>query len=94
MNDISIGRRNLLKFLGASAGLAMLPDPVKSAPAAPKDKNFIYCLNTATIREQNLGLVGELEAASAAGFDAVEIWMDTLQQYIDKGGKLSDIKKD
>ena len=93
MNDITLGRRNLLKFLGASAGLAMLPDFVKSAPAAPKDKNFIYCLNTATIREQNLGLVGELEAASAAGFDAVEIWMDTLQQYIDKGGKLSDIKK-
>jgi 2-keto-myo-inositol isomerase len=93
MNDITLGRRNLLKFFGASAGLTVFPGFVKSMPAASADKNFIYCLNTATIREQNLGLVGELEAASAAGFDAVEIWMDTLQQYIDKGGKISDLKK-
>lgn len=93
MNDFSTGRRDLLKFLGASAGLSMLPKFVKSVPAAPKDKKFIYCLNTATIREQHLGLVGELEAASSAGFDAVEIWMDTLQEYVDNGGKLSDLKK-
>ena len=93
MNDITIGRRNLLKLLGASAGLAVLPGFVKSMPAPWADKNFIYCLNTATIREQNLGLVGELEVASAAGFDGVEIWMDTLQAYIDKGGKLPDLRK-
>src|SRR5687767_13444361 len=88
-----IGRRDLLKFLGASAGLAALPDYVKSMPARRADKNFIYCLNTATIREHNLGLVVELEAASAAGFQGVEIWMDTLQKYIDTGGKLTDLKK-
>jgi sugar phosphate isomerase/epimerase len=93
MNDITIGRRNLLKFLGASAGLAMLPGFAKSTPEAQNNKNFIYCLNTATIREQRLGLIGELEAASAAGFDAVEIWMDTLQQYLEKGGRLSELKK-
>jgi 2-keto-myo-inositol isomerase len=86
-------RRDLLKFLGASAGLTALPDFVKSMPAPRADKNFIYCLNTATIREHNLGLVGELEAASSAGFDGVEIWMDTLQKYIDTGGKLADLKK-
>lgn len=88
-----IGRRDLLKFIGASAGLAVLPDYVKSMPASKADKHFLYCLNTATIREHNLGLVGELEAASAAGFDGVEIWMDTLQTYLDKGGKLPDLKK-
>ena len=88
-----IGRRDLLKFIGASAGLAILPDYVKSTPARHADKHFRYCLNTATIREHNLGLVGELEAASAAGFDGVEIWMDTLQTYLDKGGKLPDLKK-
>ena len=93
MNDITIGRRKLLKFLGASAGLSILPGFVKSTPLPRADKNFIYCLNTATIREHNLGMVGELEVASAAGFDGVEIWMDTLQAYIDKGGKLPDLKK-
>ena len=89
---MNTGRRNLLKFFAASAGLAMLPDFVKAMPAG-KNKNFIYCLNTATIKEQHLGLFGELEVASAAGFDAVEIWMDTLQEYVDKGGKLSDVPK-
>lgn len=92
MNNSTIGRRDLLKFLGASAGLAALPGFVKTMPRAA-DKNFIYSLNTATIREHNLGLVGELEAASAAGFDGVEIWMDTLQRYVDNGGTLSDLKK-
>ena len=93
MNDITFRRRRLLKLLGASAGLAVLPGFVRSTTFLPANKNFIYCLNTATIREHNLGLIGELEAAAAAGFDAVEIWMDTLQQYIDKGGKLADLKK-
>ncbi|HUQ66267.1 MAG TPA: sugar phosphate isomerase/epimerase family protein [Flavitalea sp.] len=88
-----VNRRDLLKYFTASAGLAALPTFVKSMPAVHKDKNFIYCLNTATIREHHLGLTGELEAASAGGFDAVEIWMDTLQTFIDKGGKLADIRK-
>jgi 2-keto-myo-inositol isomerase len=88
-----IGRRDLLKLLGASAGLAVVPGFVKSMPPPKGNKNFIYSLNTATIREQNLGLIGELETAAAAGFDGVEIWMDTLQAYIDKGGSLADLKK-
>lgn len=93
MHQANINRRKLLKLFGASAGLALIPDFVKAMPIPQADKNFVYCLNTATIREHNLGLVGELETASAAGFNAVEIWMDTIQAYIDKGGKLSDIRK-
>lgn len=89
----TIDRRKLLKVFGASAGLSILPDFVKAAPAPEAGKNFIYCLNTATIREHRLGLVGELEAASAAGYNGVEIWMDTLQAYLDKGGKTADLKK-
>src|SRR5690349_2825357 len=93
MHQSQISRRQLLKFLGATTALASLPGFVKSMPAPKPDKNFIYCLNTATIKQQHLGLIGELETASAAGFDAVEIWMDTLQEYLDKGGKLADIPK-
>lgn len=93
MNVSSINRRKLLKLLGASTGLSLLPDFVKSMPARTADKNFIYCLNTATIREHKLGLIGELEAASAAGFNGVEIWMETLQTYLDKGGKPAELRK-
>jgi 2-keto-myo-inositol isomerase len=70
-----------------------LPDFVTAMPKSLAGKKFIYCLNTATIREHNLGMVGELEAASAAGFNGVEIWMNTLQEYLDKGGKIGDLRK-
>ncbi|MBL7698193.1 MAG: sugar phosphate isomerase/epimerase [Chitinophagaceae bacterium] len=93
MSARTIDRRKLFKLFGASASLTLLPDFLGAMSAPAKDKNFIYCLNTATIREHNLGLVGELEAASAAGYDGVEIWMDTLQAYLDKGGKLADLRK-
>lgn len=50
-------------------------------------------MNTATIRGHKLGMVRELEVISKAGFTGVEIWMDTLQEYIDKGGSLADLEK-
>ena len=47
----------------------------------------------ATIRGHNLGFIKELEIASQAGFKAVEIWMDSLQSYLEKGGSLKEAKK-
>ena len=47
----------------------------------------------ATIRGHKLGLVKELETASKAGFQGVEIWMDSFQAYLEKGGTLNDLKK-
>ena len=55
--------------------------------------NFTFCLNTSTIREQNLGLMGEIETAAKAGYDGIEIWVRTLEDYIKKGGNLRDVKK-
>lgn len=94
MQQKTFGRRKLLQFLGASAGLAFIPGMIKAkstVPAAGKD--FIYCLNTATIMGQNLGMVRELEVASKAGFAGVEIWMNTLQSYLEKGGSAAELKK-
>src|SRR5690349_23347598 len=90
-----ISRRKILQLFGASAGTVLLPSVGKSTTlAAPSVKSsFTYCLNMATIRGHNLGFVKELETASKAGFHSVEIWIDTLQTYLDKGGTLSDAKK-
>lgn len=90
----SISRRRLLQFISASAATAVLPRIGKSTPtAAPKASlSFTYCLNTATIRGHNLGLVKELETASKAGFQSVEIWIDSLQTYLDSGGRLNELK--
>jgi sugar phosphate isomerase/epimerase len=42
---------------------------------------------------QKLGLIKELEVASAAGFQHCEIWVPTLEAYLKSGGTLSDAKK-
>lgn len=71
----------------------MLPRITHAEPVVRKSKSFIPCLNMATIRGHNLGFVKELETASKAGFRAVEIWMDTLQKYLQGGGTLADARR-
>ena len=93
MNPTMIHRRKLLKLIGATAGLAFLPDALLAEKSRPFNNNFRYCLNTATIRGHKLGMVKELEVISGAGFQGAEIWMDTLQEYIAKGGSLRELKK-
>ncbi len=69
-----------------------------SAIAAPAPKpttqsGFRYCLNTSTIRGQELGIEKEVDVAATAGYDAIEPWIPTLRQFVEKGGKLSDLRK-
>ena len=88
-----INRRDVLKGLGAAAGLSILPGFSKADHTNKAAKSFTYCLNMATVRGHNLGFIKELEVASKAGFEGVEIWIDTLQAYLDKGGTLKDAKR-
>jgi 2-keto-myo-inositol isomerase len=88
----SLSRRKLLQFIGASAGLAFVPSILKSSPSAPFNPKFRYCLNTATIRAHKLGMVKELEMIAKAGYQGVEIWVDTLQEYVSGGGKLNELR--
>lgn len=52
-----------------------------------------YCLNTSTIRGQNLGLVAEIELAAKAGYDGIEPWIRQIEDYQRSGGTLSDLSK-
>ena len=88
-----INRRELLKAMGATTALPFLPAFAKAIAPYKPAHSFSYCLNMATIRGHKLGFIKELEVAAAAGFSGVEIWMDTLQTYLDKGGTLKDAKK-
>lgn len=87
-----------MKLMAGSAGLLAVPGLTYSTAAtvAPKPKaakDFIPCLNMATIMGQNLGFIKELETASKGGFRAVEIWIPTLQKYLDNGGTLKEAAK-
>ncbi len=89
-----MNRRQLLKISGAIAGLAVVPRSILSIPKNNlPPAHFTYCLNMATIRGHKLGFARELEVASKAGFHGVEIWLDSLQNYVTNGGVLKDIKK-
>ncbi|CAN5389537.1 sugar phosphate isomerase/epimerase [soil metagenome] len=91
---MSTNRRQVIKVLGASVGMSLLPFSSQSKPAPDSsNSHFTYCLNMSTIREHKLGFVKELEIASKAGFPSVEIWVNTLEAYLNQGGTLADARK-
>jgi sugar phosphate isomerase/epimerase len=93
----SVSRRDLLTAAGLMCGTGLAGAiPVVAAaadPARSKDKPFGFSLNTSTIRGQELGIVREVEIAAQAGYDAIEPWMGTLDDYVKKGGSLKDLGK-
>ena len=54
---------------------------------------FRYGLNTSTIQGQKLSLVEEIEIAAAAGYQAIEPWIDEIERYVEGGGSLPDLKR-
>ena len=82
-------RREALTSILAVSGTSVLPDKI----AKEKAGSFIYSLNMSTLRGHKLGFRKELEVASKAGYGSVEIWINTLQDYLKTGGTLSDAKK-
>lgn len=52
---------------------------------------FRYCLNTSTIRGQNLSLVEELEITAKAGYQGVEPWINEIDKYVEQGGALKEL---
>ncbi len=89
-----MNRRNIIKG-GIASALAIPAMPVfaREESAKKKKHNFTFCLNTSTIRKQNIGLLNEIETASKVGFDGIEIWMRTLEDFLEKGGTTADVRK-
>lgn len=88
-----MNRRYLLQLIGTGAGASLLPGLAKANPGSLPNAPFVYCLNMATIRGHNLGFAKELEVAAKAGFRAVEIWMDSLQIFLNKGSTLTEARQ-
>ncbi len=95
MSKPEISRRKALQFIGASAGMSVVTKTSANfgETISMKKPAFTLCLNMATIRGHNLGFVKELETAATAGFRSVEIWIDSLQTYLNNGGTIAEAKK-
>jgi sugar phosphate isomerase/epimerase len=89
MAEPNLTRRQTLASLTSLATTSVVP--VSSTQKAPAP--FTLCLNLSTIRGQNRGFVKELEIASQAGFRSVEIWINTLQDYLKTGATPAQAKR-
>ncbi len=84
---------------GVLLGAAVVGEEVgvtaeSASPATQKEgRPFRYCLNTSTIRGQKLGLLKEIELVARAGYDAIEPWVRDIQDYVQNGGKLTELRK-
>jgi sugar phosphate isomerase/epimerase len=94
MRDPHISRRDFVATAGAAVGLVLAGrSPLRATSGQDESGRFRYCLNTSTIRGQKLGLAREVEVAAEAGYDAIEPWIASLQEYVGAGGKLADLRK-
>jgi len=82
--------------VGAAAAGAKLGEAAGVQPKArprPANEPFGYCLNTSTIRGNQLDVVQVVAAAGKAGFHAIEPWITELDAYTKGGGSLKDLGK-
>ena len=99
MHGRSLTRRRAFTRMGFLAGATLALGPSFNAGAAgPGDAAkipapFLFCLNTATIRGHKLGIVREIEMASKAGYDGIEPWVDSVQEFVKAGGSLKDLRQ-
>jgi 2-keto-myo-inositol isomerase len=52
---------------------------------------FVYCLNTSTIRPTPL--LKKIAIAGKAGFTAIEPWNDEITEYLQQGGSIAELKQ-
>jgi sugar phosphate isomerase/epimerase len=91
---LGMSRRALIggtsSFLASSAVRAI---PCNSVEIAIRANQLSFCLNTATIRGQNLPLDQQLKIAKEAGYDGIEPWLGDMDKYVASGKSLADLGK-
>jgi len=89
----SFSRREALVVAGTCLGAAMAARPAAAAELASPPAPLRYCLNTGTIRGQKLSLPEQVAVTAQAGYSGIEPWLGDVQQYVEKGGSLADLRK-
>jgi sugar phosphate isomerase/epimerase len=91
-----ISRRAWLATAGAASAAPLV---VREAAAVadqahrPADEPFGYCLNTSTIRGQNVPIARTVALAAMAGYRGLEPWVSELDDHVKAGGSLDDLGK-
>jgi len=96
VTDRCISRRQLLAATASgvvAAGLAPLAAESETKGGGRSPAPFRYCLNTGTIRGHKRSLEQEIEIAANAGYDAIEVWIDRINDFRRRGGSTKDLRK-
>lgn len=91
-----MNRRDFLQSVGlatAATAISATPSSAQSAerPYQNGKSPFPLCMNTSTIRPTPIE--EKIDACGKAGFDALELWTQDLEQYRDAGKDVADLKK-
>lgn len=90
---MEVSRRTCLSGLGALAAASFVSLPELAASEKPSGLRTVrYCLNTSTIRGQNLPLEQEVDMIAAAGYNGIEPWIREIETYQQSGKSLKDLK--
>jgi sugar phosphate isomerase/epimerase len=91
----ALGSSGLIVTAALTGSKAAAAEAVSASARAETKMSspFVFCLNTSTIRGQKLGIAKEIEVAAEAGFQAIEPWVGTIEDYTKGGGSLKDLKK-
>ena len=91
----ALHRREWLAAAGLAAGAVIVPSVARSddPPAQAARDGWQLCFNTSTIMGQKVPLPDEIDLIAAAGFQAVEPWIREIEQYVQGGGSLPDLRK-
>ncbi len=90
---MTLSRREFIAAPIVAGAAAATGTNLAASTAGKEAPKFRYCLNTSTIRGQNLGIVKEVELAAKAGYDGIEPWIRELEAYVKEGGSLKDLGK-
>ncbi|MFN3189271.1 MAG: sugar phosphate isomerase/epimerase family protein [Aureliella sp.] len=78
----------------ANAGFNPHSDQSDADKASLESPKFRYCLNTSTINGSKVPIREQLQIASKAGYDSVELWLRDIRRFTDEGGTLTDLRKE
>ena len=78
MTDSMITRRKALTAMALGTAATLLPNWASSSDLNLKS-SFRYCLNTSTISGKSKGILHDIEIASKAGYNGIEIWVNELK---------------
>lgn len=100
MSPNRISRRSALAQTGFLVGAVLATDQLTASARAAGEqviaraqRPFLFSLNMATIQGQKLSIEKQIQIAGAAGYDAIEPWVSSIEDHVKAGGKTADLKK-